>query len=160
MFIDVCFSNNNEKDFVKIANKLKTDSLIFLDKNTLKSKNVKAKFSNKFKSSKLKTVYFFDYGKKNFHTPIKLNQVFFKEIKKNSIVALPFNTILNNKNVLEQLRFIVKLCQKYNVGMCVASFAQSPYELRSKTDLLIFAKLLSVRNPKDCVSSLHDFILI
>ena len=72
MFVDVCFSENNERDYVKLASKLKTKAIIFLDKKTLKLKKSpgldkikRIKFSNNFKASK-NTVYYLKQEQRNF----------------------------------------------------------------------------------------------
>jgi len=166
MFVDICFSNENEKEFVEIANKLKIPCLIFFNNKKVKSyygsleKIKKIELSSDFKVTKAKTIYYYDYGKKNFHAPLKsINHVNIKEIKQNkSIVALPFSSLFQRKKVFEQLKFIVRLCQKYNVSMCVTSFAHSPYELKSKSDLMSFAKMLGIKNVKKSFYSLYDFL--
>ena len=195
MFVDVCFPKENEKEFVDVANKLKTYGLIFVynDKETsqksfvksgklktysgllLKDKNKQSGsfdlvFTTTFAVGKKlhkKMVYFYEkYGEKHsFHAPIKsINQVIIKDIKKNnSMVALSFYQLLNcvkNPRLFEELTFIVKLCEKYNVKLCIASFAHSPLELRSESDLMSLSKFFGMhtKNVKKSVSSLRSFL--
>ena len=79
------------------------------------------------------------------------------------MVALSFYHLLNcvkNPRLLEELTFIVTLCEKYNVKMCIASFARLPTELRTKIDLISMAKLIGMntKNVKKSFSSLHNFL--
>lgn len=195
MFVDVCFPNKNEKDFINVANKLKTKGLVFVytnketsQKSFVKSGKLKTYsglllneknkqsgsfdvvFTNNFiavKKSHKKTVYFYDNPneKHSFHAPLKsINQVIIKDIQKNNaMVALSFHYLLNckkNPRIFEELKFIVKLCEKYNVKMCIASFARLPIELRSKIDLISMARFLGMntKNVKKSFSSLHNFL--
>ena len=195
MFIDVCFPNKNEKDFVNTAKKLNTGGLIFVyddtnsfQKNFIESTEIKTYsglllseknrkkdpfdlcFSNTFslgKNAHKKTVYFHetDNEKHSFHAPLKsINQVIIKDIKKNNaMVALSFHQLLRckkNPGIFEELTFVVKLCEKYNVKMCIASFARLPTELRSKIDLISVLRFLGMntKNVKKSFSSLHNFL--
>ena len=119
-------------------------------------------YLNKFKILGKKCVFYYDYRtSKNFHAPLKtVNQVLIKDIKRhNNVVALPFYQILKYKQIEEQ-KFIMKLCQKYDVKLCIASFAHYPKELRSKYDLLSIARSLGMntKNVKKSISSLYKFI--
>lgn len=53
-------------------------------------------------------------------------------------LVISFNLILTNRSnakIIERLFFIIKLCKKYGVPVFITSFANSPYELRSKKEL-------------------------
>jgi hypothetical protein len=65
--------------------------------------------------------------------------------KDNVIIAFSFSTILNSKNLphlLGRIKQNIKLTKKYKVKTAIASFASTPYEMRSPHDLKSF--LLSI----------------
>jgi hypothetical protein len=110
MFTDLCFPNNNEKEFLGIANKLKIKSLCFIyysrDKvKTIKDNNIKThtalltnnpiwrkdngvdyllcNINTKIIVPDKRVLYFFDNDENNrsFHAPLDiLNQVIIKEM--------------------------------------------------------------------------------
>jgi RNase P/RNase MRP subunit p30 len=153
MFIDVCFPQNNEKEFVKIAEKLFFNGLCFVydKKKTTKTKsnlliyncikqnsNPKALFKS-FSLDKSRKINYFDslQRSRSYHFPLKLTQVNIKEMK-GKLLGIPYHYVkegFHNPNIIENLIFFLKLCAKYDVKIFVASFAKNPYELRSTKEL-------------------------
>ncbi len=177
MFIDVCFPNKNEKKFLEIAKSISTEDLLFLYKSKKDEENyfgylggdskkiaIKLKPLERVLSKDQKQHYFYcDDKKGTFHAPTKkVNQVVFKELaEKNKFLVLPFSCLLkNHPRHVEQLAFVVGLCKKYGVNMFFSSFATTPYELRSKYELLSFAKLMGAdrKNLKINLDMFVDFL--
>lgn len=174
MFIDICFPKNNENEFIEIAKKLSTKALCFVYDdyrkikvlkstkikiynaiNTISDKKINMnyfQFSNDLKLiSNKKIINYIDETSlkiRNFHIPIKdITQVHMKEYRdKNKILGISFNSIFTKKDndLIEKLTFIIKLAQKYNVDVFIASFAQSPFFLRSNNELKSFARILKM----------------
>ena len=68
-----------------------------------------------------------------------------EKTKKN--LAFDFNMLLKAKNkslLLGRMKQNIKLCRKYKVKMCIASFAKQPLEMRSPNDLQSFFILLGM----------------
>jgi len=165
--MDIAFAKNNEKEFLKIADKLsvelkfakktkqgyKVDNLVMADKGTRKN------FENK--DIKL----FFDLENKDEWDFIHqrnsgLNHILAKiAYEKNKIIAFSFSTILNSKpekraKILGRMKQNVKLCRKYKVKMFIGSFAKKPFELRGKYELRAFGFMIGM-NPKEIKESLE-----
>ena len=77
-----------------------------------------------------------------------LNQVLCKLANKNKIsIGFNFSDILNSNGkerskILGRMTQNVKLCKKYKVNMVFSSFAKDKYDLRSKSILSSFSKIL------------------
>jgi len=154
MFTDVCFPKNNEEKFIEIAKKLSINSLLFIYEDKIRkfvdkdikifqiSKKSKLIFTNKLNfHSKKKKVYYFDnfINKKNFHAPSKIiTQVHTKEF---DTFGFSFSYFLKKRD-MELFKFLFVLLKKYNKNVFFASFAKFPYELRSESNLISFAKLI------------------
>lgn len=75
------------------------------------------------------------------HRASGLNQVLCNIAKKNNnSIAFSFNDILHGKEttpaILGRMTQNIKFCKKYKVNTIIASFAKSPYEMRSPKDLI------------------------
>ncbi|MFH1511194.1 MAG: RNase P subunit p30 family protein [Candidatus Woesearchaeota archaeon] len=79
-----------------------------------------------------------------------LNQVLCSLLAKNKIVVgLSFKSLLTASpryrvRLLGRFMQNVALCRKYNVEMCLASFATSPYGLRNPKDLDALSRILGI----------------
>lgn len=94
------------------------------------------------------------------HRNSGLNQVLCAIAHKNkTIIAFSFNSILNSREpakVLGRMMQNAMLCRKFKVEMAVASFATTPYELRSLNDLKAFGAVAELSRAS---TALHDKIL-
>ncbi len=92
---------------------------------------------------------FEESNRKDFihHRNSGMNHVLAKILhEKDIIVAFSFNSFLSGKDVIGRMRQNVKLCRKYKVKMVFASFATSPYEMRSLEDLKSFARVIGMNS--------------
>ena len=161
MFIDLCYANGNEKEFLEVAKRVATLNMCFLG----------GKVSFNFNSGK--TPKFFDFESviqknsvciiqnlkkdRKFNAPMKINHVYIKELKENDcIVGVSFNHALKNPLNFEKIKFIVKLCKKYKVPVLIGSFARNPYEIRAKQELLSFSKSLLL--DKEVLENFSNFL--
>ena len=80
-----------------------------------------------------------------------LNQVLCKLANKNNVaIGYDFNYLLNSKesqrpNILGRMKFNVKLCNKYNVKMYVCNSTKDKKEVKNKSDLESFGRVLGMR---------------
>ena len=188
MFIDVCFPNNNEEKYVEIVKKLSTPGVCFVHEDKSKFKKIAGKeivtcsgllvknntkktyneilFSNKITRNLPNTILFYETNDSpSFHAPLKsINQVIIKEIKEKGLCfGLSFSQILKSKHnplAIEQLKFIITLCSKYDVNLFVASFARTPYQLKSRKQLesVLLTLGLNKKMLGTCFENLHDHI--
>lgn len=169
MFIDVCIPKNNEEEFITIAKKLNIKGLCFID-GKIKEYNFKTIFGSLKKGKLLfeplnknignkKRVYYYTSNKsKSFHFPSYLTQVTIKKIKENnSIFLIPLFEVKQEN--IEELVFLIKLCEKYKIRFSFASFASSPYELRPEKELVFLSKNLGIKTKtiNECFSCLDVF---
>ncbi|MBW2971022.1 hypothetical protein KY320_02575 [Candidatus Woesearchaeota archaeon] len=90
-----------------------------------------------------------------------LNQVLCNLANKNRImVAISLSEILfttqeQRAKLLARYSSNIKLCRKYQVEMCIASFAKSEWELRSPHDLMSLGITLGM-HPSEAKSSLEN----
>ena len=171
MFVDICIPKNNEKDFVDVAKRLGTKSLLFLyDKPNLKifednevkifnglitQKNVsgkgvvfaKAEVHN-IDNKNINFLYGAETLEEKDHTHYRrsgLNNVLMKKIKeKNKVLVFDIEKIIlsgQSEVLLGRLRQNLLLAKKYDVRIVVASFASSPLNLRSEQDLKSLIKV-------------------
>jgi hypothetical protein len=158
MFIDVCYPDRNEKEFIKVAGALGTKKLCFLYDSP---KTIESHYSASYKQRgnvfsfldiEKKIPYMKNYiyclhglcqEKKHFNKPTKLlTQVYMKEIK-GSVIGISFNEILTNPKELEKMIFLARLAKKYGLPLFIASFARTPFQLRQKEDLLSFSRFVT-----------------
>lgn len=172
--IDIVMPNNNEKEFIAMAKKLgytglifvydkpqkieiKSDFLIYpgiLCKNKIKNADFVLLNSNKRNLLKKKpnAIYGIE-GKKDFihQKDSGLDQVICKEMNQHNIsYFIAFSNILNSENragLLGRIMQNIRLCQKYNVSIMIASLAREPFEMRNPHDLIAFTRTLGVKKP-------------
>jgi RNase P/RNase MRP subunit p30 len=93
------------------------------------------------------------------HRNSGLNQVVCKFAKNNNIaIGFSLNEILKSKHrkaLIGRMIQNVKLCRKYKVKMVFGSFANNKWQLRSKADMLSFAKVIGM-NDKEAKESLTN----
>lgn len=161
MFIDICHANGKEKDFLETSKKLGITGIFFVGSNVKPDFQIKNKplffgFEKPIQKNHICVIQNLSREKK-FNSPMKINHVYFKELKENKcLVAVSINEILTCPESLEKIKFIVKLCRKYNIPVMIASFAKSVLGLRSKEELLAFARYLGLK--KDVLSNFHNFL--
>ncbi len=87
-----------------------------------------------------------------------LNHVLCKLAHENDVaIGFSFSDVLSAKQrsvVLGRMMQNVRLCKKYKVRMVLASFAQSPWEMRHAYDLLAFGMVLGM-TPKEARQALN-----
>jgi len=207
MFIDIVFPKKNEKQFIKLAEKLNYLSLCFvynftpditakihllkeLQKTTkinlflgLQAAPANVKKAEKLSNltlvksipeqdqkilEKLVPDILFDLELSPKTDPLHfrlsgLNQVLCNLAHKNKVaIAFSFSSILNSKNKPQLLGRIIqniKLCRKYKVKTIFASFAQTPFQMRSPHDLISLAIVLGM-HPSEAKSSLQNILNI
>jgi RNase P/RNase MRP subunit p30 len=83
-----------------------------------------------------------------------LNQVLAKLMKTKKVsYGISFRSILQAKSRSQLIGRVlqnVRLCQKYDVSVVMASFAKTPEQMRSPEDFKSFLRILQVRAPKAC----------
>ena len=167
----LCFVYREEKNVSKVDSDIQLYHALEI-KNTNKLKKLKdidffvsSKISRNIPNKK-KIVYYYSPGTKtkSFHYPIDKSHVLFKELKeKDILVGLSFNEILKCTKfpaIIEKTAFFLKLCEKYKVKVFIGSFADTPYELRSRKDLEAVLDVLKLTNKsiKKATHNLHSFL--
>lgn len=180
MFVDICFPKENEADFIKTARKINTESLCFVyDKPSNKANTSQMKIftgllsdmpfkktsdtniilSNNFESiSKNRKVHVYY----EINQP-RINQVLIKKlVMEDKLIGISFNYVLKclkDPVSFGNLCFFVKLCRKYKAKIFAASFARSPFELRSKLHLLSVLHFLGMgtKTQKEALEQLYVF---
>lgn len=93
------------------------------------------------------------------HRNSGLNQVLCAIAHKNKvIIAFSFNSILNSREpakILGRMMQNAMLCRKFKVETAVASFATTPYEMRSLNDMKAFAAVAGLSRAS---ASIHEKI--
>jgi len=167
--IDIVFPDKNEKKFLEIADKLGIE-LCFAYKN-------KNEFIGKFKNVDINIVKFKDRAsieKKpdivfgfEFIEPYDslhyrrsgLSQVLCKLANEKEVaLGIPFS-MFNSVKHLGRLKANAKMIQKYKNKMILASFANSPYEMRAFHELLSFAVVFGFR-PENAKKGLNNLELL
>lgn len=104
---------------------------------------IKSSSQNRHVLEKLKPAILYDLekdSKQDFihHRASGLNQVLCKIAKdSNTAIGFSFNSILNlNSRLLGRISQNIALCRKYKIKTAIASFADSPYKMRSPHDLI------------------------
>ncbi len=169
MFIDICLPKNNEQNFIEIAKKININGLCFIDAekkkydfNVIYGSHKKGKLVfeplKKNIGNQKRAYYYVPNQSKSFHYPSKITQVTMKKIKESSSIILISIKEINQDNI-EEIKFLIKLAKKYGVCISFASFAESPYELISPTQIDSLSKILGMdtSQAKRSVSCLEDF---
>lgn len=95
------------------------------------------------------------------HRNSGLDQVLCTLANKNGIaIGFSFNEILNARSrykTLGRMMQNVRLCRKYKVKMVFATFAKNKWELRSKSDMESFARVLGMTGKEaiECFTSIE-----
>lgn len=162
---DYVVCNGNEQEFIKIAEKLGYDELVFIgnvDVSKLKSKikltaskrifkSDVSKDRNLIESKRAEMIFEFEQDKRKDTMHFRnsgINQVIAKLMKeKNAAYGLSFSQVLNagkeqRARLIGRIMQNIRLCKKYKVKIIIGSFAGSPYEMRDYRDLLAFARNL------------------
>src|SRR3989344_4351641 len=182
--IDIVTPNNNEEEFIRIAEKLGYRELLFLydfDEYSEKQQNGKApnskikishgilanerniqKINNKFKNKNIFVAIkssmsnreiiekpyanlifsLEEYGRKDFihQRGSGLDHILAKLAHDNKVaIGFSVNSMLNSENkhiILGRMMQNIRLCRKYRVKTIIASFAQSPSQMRSPYDIM------------------------
>lgn len=89
-------------------------------------------------------------------------------VKRNKIIAVSFGMLLNTDSdrynkmpqILGRMKQNARLCRKYKVRLCIASFADDPYKMRGVSDLTSFGVVLGLNEgeAKRALSSAEDLI--
>jgi len=95
-----------------------------------------------------------------------LNQVLCRlASEKNKIIGFSFFSVLKAKPRQQSRTFgrmmqNVMVCRKYEVNMCLASFAEDPFDMRSQYELMSFGVNIGMhaKEAKDAVISVSDHI--
>jgi len=172
--LDIVFPENNEEDFLILADKLGIKLCFAYDEKNYSLKRTKYEFCCLYNSQKREVLSISDdVSRQSFENPrinmlfnletsqshdkihqrdSNFNQVLAKICKdKNKTIGFNFNLILNadaneRHRLLGRMMQNVKLCRKYKVKMYIGSFAREPYELRSFCELISFGVCLGM-NP-------------
>ena len=148
MFVDICYPKNNEDKFIEIANKLSTKELCFVyDKHVYYKKRINLKVESLSREIKKNIIYYYEPDNRfGFHAPVKnINQVVMKNLAAtNPILGISFNSIQKNPKSINQIKFVIDLAKKYNIDVFFASFAHSPFKLRSKNELASVLNIIGV----------------
>lgn len=174
--MDVAFPNGDEDKFSEMAIKFGSKLMfVYEDPDRIRSDCSGVVLGKSNKTGKAELVFSrnpsreefnrnidvafsFETSKKSdflHHRNSGLNHILAKLLsEKDTIVAFSFNDVLNDRHgtVLGRMRQNVKLCRKAKVKMIVASFAKSPYELKSEIDLKSFASSIGM-NTKEIKES-------
>ncbi len=165
---DYVNASGNENEFIKIAEKLGYDELIFIgnaDFSGIKSKiklnsskkiikSDSAKDRNNIEERKADVIYEFETLSKKDSMHFRnsgINQVIAKLMKDKKVAyGLSFSLILNasgrEKSVLlGRMMQNIRLCRKYKIPVVIASFARKPCEMRDYKDLTAFARTLGLQ---------------
>jgi len=140
----------------KFKTKLKIhDALLVQHKKVISAKNksklvfVKATEDNRFAFEKSKPDMVFaieEVQPRDFmhQRGSGLNHIMCRFAKENNVkIGFSFNSILNSSTmsraqIIGRMQQNIALCRKYKCKTVIASFAKSPYEMRSPKDLLAF----------------------
>lgn len=132
----------NDKDIKKIKTKIKEKNILVAVKSSNKDREVM--------EGSLANIIFSleDNTKKDFihQRSSGLNHILCKLARKNNVtIGFSFSSVLNSKNQHGTLGKIIQnlmMCRRFKVKTIIASFASSPYEMRSMHDLNNLFKIL------------------
>ena len=159
------YRENNKKALDKIKN-IKTFVKIYFGILNKVSSRYDYVFSTgareHFENKKFDIVFDLEmhFGKdKHHYRSSGLNQVLSVLAKEKGIsIAFNFNEILKGKKremIVGRMKQNVVLCQKYGVGMFLASFAKKPTEMRAWKDLISFGVTLGMNKKEAKEASLN-----
>ncbi len=138
----------SSKDFEKAKSKIRGRNIFVAIKSTGDDRNP---------MKELKSSVFFSFEEivsRDFmhQRGSGLNHILCRLAKENSItIGFSLKSILNSANpsmILGRMMQNISLCSKFKVKTAIASFASSPYEMRSPHDLEGLFRLLGHQNPE------------
>lgn len=171
MATDIIFPDNNEKEFIEMAERLGYKQLVFLYENEIPKLNATAKIDIIQKKAKsfaveaddmaraylesgnVRIVYNFELGQKRdfmHHRASGLNHILCTIARdKKKTIGFAFSTILNSHGTAQaqligRVMQNIRLCRKFRVRMFIGSFAKSPYEMRAPRDLGAFFQAIGM----------------
>ena len=138
----------NAKDFGKLRSKIKGRNIFVA---------VKSAGNDRELMKELKSGMFFSFEEavsRDFmhQRGSGLNHILCRLAKENSItIGFSLKSILSSQNpsiILGRMMQNISLCSKFKVKTAIASFASSPYEMRSPHDLESLFRLLGHKKPE------------
>jgi RNase P/RNase MRP subunit p30 len=182
--IDIVFPKGNEKEFIQIAEKLGYKAIVFAYPGKVPelSINSKIKVFTTGKGGILKLakatgddrtaiekrdtdmIYALEEAqKKDFmhHRASGLNQVLCAIAKKRKVViGFSLASLLNTSGMLRaqiigRMMQNIRFCRKYKVATSFCSFADSPYQMRSPSDMIALAESIGM-TPGEARDSLRS----
>lgn len=188
MYANIVFPEENEKEFIKIAEALGYKDIIFCYKNKIPELNLKSKIKihtsiisssksmnklrNKtnlliiessdqdrqvFEKKSADIIFNLEESERNDKPHYRVSGMnhILAELAKNNelIVGFSFSKILNSNfteraKKLGRIKQNIKLCKKYKVQTCFASFTNDPLEMRAPKDLISLLITLGMDVPK------------
>ncbi len=168
---DFVILSGNEKEFVKMAEKLGYSELVFVGNSDVSNIKTKLKLiSSKrisksdikkdrglIENKKVDIIYEFEQMNRKDSMHFRnsgLNQVIAKLMKEKDVAyGLSFSQILNSSKearavMIGRMMQNIKICKKYKVPIIIASFSRNPYEMRDYRDLIAFARTLGLGDYK------------
>lgn len=132
----------NNKNIHKIKNKLKDENIFVAIKSDINDREI-------IEGSKADIIFSFENDTKRdfIHQRASgLNHILCRLAKENDvIIGFSLNSILNTEKkgvILGRIMQNIKLCRKFKVKTIMASFAESPFEMRSVHDIKSLFELL------------------
>lgn len=153
--IDIVVSNGN-KDFERVGKELGINLLDFSDKNISKQIKLKQNPTRKdFESKDFDILFDLENNSSNDKiTTLSsgMNHILAKIAKeKNKIIGFTLQEVISAKNkpkIIARIRQNIKLINKYDLDVCIFSFAQEPYQMCSLDDLRCFFINLGLHEKK------------
>ena len=184
MVVDIILSKEKVGEFIKKAEELDYDSLIFANLKNLGELQEKTKIKlysskditikkadnnvrNVMQKNSAQVIYSFeeDTGHDGVHYRNSgMNQVICKIASENNVsIGFSFSQILNSNNkklLVGRMEQNIRLCRKYNLGLIVGSFANSPNEMRNPEDLKsLFVNIgMTAKEAKDSLIIAEEII--
>lgn len=176
--IDIVIPKGNEKELLETALKLGYSGLCFVDSDKklpncysgLLNRNGKADlvlFDTDAREAleKKDCDIVFDMERSRKRDVLKMHSGFNHVLAKiahdkKKLIGFSFSRLLKEREAMGRMMQNIKLCEKYNVGMVIASFASSPDELRNPSDLESLFRILGMKNPKKALNAAEERITL
>ncbi len=164
--IDIVFPKDNEAEFIRMAERLGHEGLIFvhdrkkdissLAKTTdlklysISSKRILKASKKAFETSSGCIIYGLEDQEKDFLFVRNsgLDERIAQLAEKNKIIlGFSFSLLLSSKkrsNILARFQENAKYARRYRLRIALASFAKDPWQLRQESDLLGLARVLGI----------------
>lgn len=173
MFVDIVIPHRNEHEYIEMAKRLGIDGLVFVGKKVKTDfkifyVNVKESTGNDrglIERGGFDVLYNVEAKqKKDFmhQRGSGLNHILCKlMVKKGICLGFNFSKVLGSSpvtrgKILGKMKQNFKLCKKYGVPTLIASFARSPYQMRSAHDLRITFESFGM--PKDMAKKSIEYL--